>query len=141
MIFSHGFDPTKLESTQTCQPPAGSDSLISWSSCGIAKNYLYGITKYTNDVEASIATCKAFDSELITIDTEDVDACAYYSMSLNQLSSEIVLFSGRYFEYLDEWGWCPFYQWGNPIDESCTKKIDYENWLDDSSQGKYSGTR
>merc|ERR1719461_230526 len=135
-------DQLSAPTAPSCQPPQGSDSLISWKSCGLDKNAWYGITKYSQTVAGAVDTCKSVGGELVYIENETTDQCSYYAMSLSGLTNELVIFSGRYFVALNNWAWCPAYKPGTQIEEGCVGVIDegsYQNWSNDGSQGDCMG--
>ena len=148
LSFSHKFtnpdhkylDQLSAPTSPSCQPPQNSDSLISWTSCGIDKNAWYGVTKNTQTLGASVSVCESVGGELVYIKDQDTDMCSYYAMSLSGIQNELVLFSGRYFVAFDEWAWCPNYTPGTQIEDGCIGKIEgYENWANDGSQGDCMG--
>merc|ERR1712117_746714 len=65
------FDQLSAPTSPSCQPPQNSDSLISWSSCGIDKNAWYGITKNSQTVAASVSVCESVGGELVYIRDQD----------------------------------------------------------------------
>ena len=74
--------------------------------------------------------CQAANSKLLYIENEADDICAYYAMTLSQKDDALVLFSGRYFSAVDEWGWCPNYSRGTSLEDGCVGMIsNYENWI------------
>merc|ERR1719500_489487 len=124
-----------------CSTPVNSNSVVSWQSCGLDKDAWYGITKTPVNVNEAVSTCKSIGADLIYITSEQTDICAYYSLVLNRMENQFVVYSGRYFSAVDSWAWCPRYVYGTPIEEGCISVISgYENWLNnDDSLGNCMG--
>ena len=112
----------------SCDKP--DDSNVNWFSCGLDSSKWYGITKKKLNVTEAQHVCQAANSKLLYIENEADDICAYYAMTLSQKDDALVLFSGRYFSAVDEWGWCPDYSRGTSLEDGCVGMIsNYENWI------------
>lgn len=67
----------------SCPAPLCDNCGVNWYSCGLDDDSWYGITKIPTNIKGAQSICQSFNSELISIESENTDICAYYSLILN----------------------------------------------------------
>lgn len=94
-----------------CDPPGSGDvdGGMSWYSCQLDENAWYGISKYdTFDRDNAVKYCNSFEgAELISITSEEIDMCTYYTMRLSGLDSYTRVWNSMFKTPQNNYLWCP----------------------------------
>ena len=115
------FSSTLILSEPICQPPEESLDYIKWNDCEPRLDSLawYGITKDKYTFRQASQLCQKYNGTLLMAVNEFIDKCAYFTMSLNNVWDEMVLYSGV-LNCESGWEWCPYY-WT----KDCTQEFGY----------------
>ena len=123
-------------STPTCPKSELDQSRFIWYTCGASgnTNKWFGVSLQTGTLDVAKSDCddvsNTYQSELIWIEDQNVDICAYYALKLYAGGREFSTVSSLQKFGETVWRWCP----GNTnIElEVCVNShpLTYENWGD-----------
>ena len=94
---------------------------VKWQQCYFEKNQWYGITDIAMTYEEAVQTCNKAGGELASITSSSIDQCAFTAMKTAEVNEELVLFSGRYFDLVSDWFWCPRLVPGVSEQDACNR--------------------
>ena len=110
----------------SCSPI--NDEGVIWQKCYFEKNQWFGITDQKLTYQEAVHTCQNAGGELVSVTSQTIDQCVFTAMNTANVKEELILFSGRYFEPLEDWFWCPRLEPDN-LEDACDSHFgSFTNW-------------
>ena len=96
----------RIKSTEpSCNPSDAAKSAANWNQCQLNQdnNAWYGIINESTDYHDAAKQCESFGASLVSASDKTIDGCAAYSIGVNKVFDQLVLYSGRDFYGDSDW--------------------------------------